>query len=195
LTQREEHLLKSKRQMDKWQALHGSMRLLVCRTASSLWSNSGLNSPRQMMGVPAVALHMIDFDGFKQVNDNYGHPAGDALLRAVAERLARVLRAGDIAVRLGGDEFAIIQKGIAVVDEANLLGRRIVRQLAEPFAIGNLNVRIGASIGIAHAPADTTDIDQLINYADSALYTAKRTGRGNVSMWRSLISAAASRAA
>lgn len=132
----------------------------------------------------AIALHMIDLDGFKQINDAYGHPTGDALLCAVGEQLTRLLRTGDIAFRLGGDEFAVIQRGIVAIDEANLLGRRIVRKLADPFKIGELDIGIGASVGIAHAPDDTADINQLIDYADSALYAAKRAGRGIVSMWR-----------
>jgi diguanylate cyclase (GGDEF)-like protein len=130
-----------------------------------------------------VALHMIDLDGFKQVNDNSGHPVGDALLCAVAERLKRMIRAGDIAVRLGGDEFAVIQRGVALTDEAKLLGRRIVRQLGEPYRIGDIEVRITASDGIAHAPADTVDIDRLIEYADKALYKTKRGNGGGVGIW------------
>lgn len=133
----------------------------------------------------AIALHMIDLDGFKQINDNYGHPIGDALLHAVAERLTRMLRTGDIAFRLGGDEFVIIQKGFSIADEANLLGRRIIRQLAEPFKIGEIDLRIGASVGIATAPGNTEDLDELIEHADNALYSAKRGGRGRVSVWRS----------
>lgn len=134
-------------------------------------------------GVSTVALHMIDLDGFKSVNDNYGHPAGDALLCQVAERLRRLLRTGDTVARLGGDEFVVIQRGIVGADEALLLGHRIVRQLADPYRIGENDVRIAASDGIAHAPGDTTDMDRLIDYADKALYKVKRNSGGGVGIW------------
>lgn len=125
-----------------------------------------------------LALHLIDLDGFKAVNDRYGHPAGDALLRMVADRLITSLRPGDTAVRLGGDEFAIIQANIASGDEAEMLARRLLRALKEPFALTAGEARVGASCGIALAPNDGGEPDVLIECADAALYDAKRSGRG-----------------
>lgn len=154
-----------------------------------------LEISRLYEGGPTFALHLIDLDGFKQINDSHGHPVGDAILCAVSDRLTKLLRFDDVAVRLGGDEFAVIQRGIAVADEANLLGRRIVRQLAKPFRVGDITVRIGASDGIAHALVDTDNLHHLIEHADGALYVAKRAGGGNVSMWQPNMTEVATKAA
>ncbi len=125
---------------------------------------------------PAVLY--IDLDGFKPVNDTYGHEAGDVLLRAFAERLHSCLRAADTAARLGGDEFAVLLHG--PIDEAGVhqvLGR-IRAQLDLPIDLGAGRVAtVGASIGVAIADA-ATDVDTLIQHADVAMYAAKRGGRG-----------------
>jgi diguanylate cyclase (GGDEF)-like protein len=131
-----------------------------------------------------TALHLIDLDGFKAVNDRYGHPTGDAVLRLVGDRLGKILRAGDIAARLGGDEFAIIQVGLRSFREAEMLGHRIVRALGEPYLVQGQTIFIGASCGIAVGPADARDADLLVERADQALYGAKRAGRGKIQFWK-----------
>jgi diguanylate cyclase (GGDEF)-like protein len=131
-----------------------------------------------------LALHFLDLDKFKPVNDRYGHPVGDALLKAVAGRLTRMLRATDTAARLGGDEFVIIQTGIAHPDEARMLAMRLLRTLSAPYQIDGHDLRIGVSVGIALAPGDGTDLDTLSSRADAALYQAKSSGRGTVAFWR-----------
>ena len=119
----------------------------------------------------------IDLDRFKGVNDTLGHPVGDALLCLVTERLRTAAAKADTVARLGGDEFAIVQMGLEPTD-ASELAARIIDSLSEPFdALGN-QVVIGASIGIALAPADGTEPDQLLRNADMALYRAKSDGRG-----------------
>ena len=130
-----------------------------------------------------LAVHMIDLDGFKAVNDRYGHPVGDALLRSVAERLTAIVRSNDTVVRLGGDEFAVIQTSLVDRSEANLMGRRIVRRLSEPFNVNGSILQIGACDGIAFAPIDGGTSDRLIECADAALYSAKRGGRAGVFEW------------
>lgn len=130
-----------------------------------------------------LALHFLDLDKFKPVNDRYGHPVGDALLKAVAGRLTRMLRAKDTAARLGGDEFVIIQTGIAHPDEARMLAMRLLRTLSAPYQIDGHDLRIGVSVGIALAPGDGTDLDTLSARADAALYQAKSSGRGTVAFW------------
>jgi diguanylate cyclase (GGDEF)-like protein len=131
-----------------------------------------------------IALHLLDLDRFKPVNDRYGHPTGDALLKAVAERLSGLIRPDDTAARIGGDEFAIIQTGVRDVSQARALGDRIAAALAEPFQIGPATITIGTSIGIAFAPRDGLDLDRLSACADAALYEVKHRRRGMVAIWQ-----------
>ncbi|HYG47338.1 MAG TPA: EAL domain-containing protein [Allosphingosinicella sp.] len=125
-----------------------------------------------------VAVLCVDLDGFKAVNDIYGHPAGDALLVAAAQRLRAAVRGHELVARLGGDEFAVVQAGGQQPDHAGLLAQRILEALAEPFALGQDTVRISASVGVALFPADAADPESLIKNADMALYRAKAEGRG-----------------
>ena len=121
---------------------------------------------------------MMDLDRFKQVNDTFGHPAGDDLLRQVADRLTATLRETDILARLGGDEFAIVQVNDAEQSEAaENLATRIIAVIGEPFSIKGNAVNIGASIGIALAPQHGIHADDLLKMADLALYHAKSLGR------------------
>jgi diguanylate cyclase (GGDEF)-like protein len=106
-----------------------------------------------------------------------GHPAGDKLLVAVAERLRKCLRDCDMVARFGGDEFAVLQIGLAGAHEAGDLGERIVTLLSEPYDIDGQQVVIGASVGIALAPADGETAEELLRNADVALYRAKEDGR------------------
>jgi diguanylate cyclase (GGDEF)-like protein/PAS domain S-box-containing protein len=124
-----------------------------------------------------VAVLCVDLDGFKAVNDIYGHPAGDALLVAAAQRLRAAVRGHELVARLGGDEFAIVQAGGRQPDHAGLLAGRILEALAEPFAIGSDTVRISGSVGVALFPADASDPQSLVKNADMALYRAKAEGR------------------
>ena len=125
----------------------------------------------------AFAIHFIDLDEFKPVNDTLGHPCGDELLCAVAERLRNAVRGSDIVARFAGDEFVILQYPLGHPKEAAALAERLVAAVAEPFQISGHEVVIGASIGIALAPRDGTDADLLLKNADMALYRAKSDGR------------------
>jgi diguanylate cyclase (GGDEF)-like protein len=124
-----------------------------------------------------VGVLWIDLDNFKSVNDSFGHPAGDALLRTVSSRLKHCVRAGDTLARLGGDEFAVVQTGLANPADGGRLASRIVAALSEPIELPGHQVAIGASIGIAIAPEDASDPDELLKKADMALYRTKREGR------------------
>jgi diguanylate cyclase (GGDEF)-like protein/PAS domain S-box-containing protein len=126
----------------------------------------------------AVAVLCLDLDRFKAVNDTLGHPAGDELLRAVAQRLKDCMREGDVLARLGGDEFAIVQVGVQEPKGVTALAERIIADLTAPYDINGYHVVIGTSIGIALAPADGDSPDQLLRNADMALYKAKGEGRG-----------------
>jgi diguanylate cyclase (GGDEF)-like protein/PAS domain S-box-containing protein len=120
-----------------------------------------------------LAIHYLDLDQFKNVNDTLGHPVGDLLLKAVADRLRLCLRESDMVARFGGDEFAVLQMGLAGAYEASDLADRIVNLMSEPFDIDGQQVVIGASAGIAFAPNDGDCTDLLVRNADMALYEAK----------------------
>lgn len=124
-----------------------------------------------------IAVHYLDLDGFKPVNDQYGHGVGDELLVAVAERLNGAIRNGDIVARLGGDEFAIIQFGLRQPGEAELLSQRIMSALCQPFSIGSVVVHISTSIGTIVTPDGNIGLDSLLELADEKLYATKRTRR------------------
>jgi diguanylate cyclase (GGDEF)-like protein len=124
-----------------------------------------------------LAVMFLDLDRFKSVNDSLGHSVGDALLCAVTERLQRVVRGVDTVARLGGDEFAIVQSN-ARPNEASELAAHVIETLLEPFEVLGHQMIIGTSIGIAMAPADGNEPDQLLRNADMALYRAKAEGRG-----------------
>jgi diguanylate cyclase (GGDEF)-like protein len=126
-----------------------------------------------------LAVLMLDLDRFKEVNDTLGHPAGDTLLRAVAARLLGCIRETAMIARLGGDEFAVIEYVENPVIEAVALAERIKKALCEPFDLGDHRVTAGTSIGIAVAPRDGSDSDEILKSADLALYSAKGGGRGS----------------
>ena len=126
-----------------------------------------------------VAIHLIDLDRFKTINDTLGHPIGDKLLKEVASRLKTVIRPGDMITRFGGDEFVVLQIGTERYQDAKWLAERLARTLKDPFDIDGHRIDIGASIGIAMAPMDGVDADQLLKKADMALYAAKNGGGGD----------------
>lgn len=125
----------------------------------------------------SFALHSIDLDGFKAVNDRAGHATGDLALREVAERLTTTGRGYDVAARYGGDEFLFLQSDLDAPEDARALGGRIVAQLAEPYRLGEVTFDLGASLGIAIYPNDGDDAQTLLRNADLALYRAKENGK------------------
>jgi diguanylate cyclase (GGDEF)-like protein len=130
------------------------------------------------------ALLFVDLDQFKQVNDTLGHPCGDELLCAVADRLREMLRPEDFVARFGGDEFVVFQQNIKSDDDAAGLARRIVDRLSERYEIDNHLVEIGASVGIAMTSPPGISADTLLKNADMALYRAKADGRGTYCFFR-----------
>jgi diguanylate cyclase (GGDEF)-like protein/PAS domain S-box-containing protein len=124
-----------------------------------------------------LAVLYIDIDEFKSVNDSLGHMVGDALLKSVAASLAACVRKSDFVARLGGDEFAIVQTGIADTDDVMMLISRIFEAIRSPYQCLGHQVTTDASIGIAMAPRDGSDIDQILKNADLAMYAAKAAGR------------------
>ena len=125
-----------------------------------------------------LALLFVDLDRFKFVNDSHGHKVGDKLLRAVAQRLLAAIRAEDTVARIGGDEFGILLQQVAHISDAEVVAAGIVTALGQPFAIRDLTLSIGASVGIAVFPERGDTYDSVISRADSAMYQAKTDGRG-----------------
>ncbi|MBL8331757.1 MAG: GGDEF domain-containing protein [Rubrivivax sp.] len=127
-----------------------------------------------------AAVLCLDLDHFKMANDRLGHAAGDALLQAVGERLRSLVRRNDVVARLGGDEFAVLLPG-ADAEQAEGFAQRLLELLGQPCEVGGLQLSTQASVGIALAPRDGTEVDELLNRADLALYAAKAAGRN---AWR-----------
>jgi len=127
-----------------------------------------------------LAIHYLDLDGFKGINDRHGHPAGDQLLLEVARRLRAALREEDVVSRLGGDEFLLVQTHVQHEDQAELLARRVIRQLSEPYLIDGTDMRVSVSVGIAMTPDYGLDLERLIACADAALYQSKARGKAQV---------------
>lgn len=125
-----------------------------------------------------LSVMTLDLDGFKPVNDTYGHPVGDMLLRQVAERLRSCVREDDTVARIGGDEFVIILPTVRRTSDADLIARRVIETLQKPFEFDGFSISIGTSVGIAFAPDAGTTIDQVVRASDVALYRAKAEGRG-----------------
>ncbi len=124
-----------------------------------------------------VAVHHLDLDQFKAVNDTFGHPCGDKLLRSVAERLRRLVGESDTIARMGGDEFVIVQATISDPADATSLAQGVIDVLSEPYEIDGQQAVIGVSIGISVGPGDGSNPDKLLRNADLALYRAKSDGR------------------
>ena len=123
------------------------------------------------------AVLMLDLDGFKSINDAYGHAVRDHALIEFAQRISAVMRAGAVFVRIGGDEFAVIVPNIKSLDDLTALARRIVTAVAEPILIGQISTSVGVGIGIAIAPSDGMNPEIMVQRADRALYRAKAEGR------------------
>ncbi|MHB8146415.1 MAG: diguanylate cyclase domain-containing protein [Vulcanimicrobiaceae bacterium] len=121
----------------------------------------------------------LDLDGFKLINDRYGHAVGDDVLRAFGERLSRSLRESDTFARLGGDEFAVLQSMLVAPGDVEVLAKKLIDALQKPFLIGKDELRVGLSIGIAIYPWHGVDEKHLTQAADRALYRAKSAGKNS----------------
>ena len=133
-------------------------------------------------GSRPLALIYVDLDGFKAINDTYGHKTGDRLLQLVSDRLRRLVRSGDLVARIGGDEFIVISEQIGV-GLLKRFGDRLVREISQPYQLeGTITVKIGASVGIALAPEHGLDLESLMGAADAALYRAKSDGKSRCMM-------------
>jgi len=130
-----------------------------------------------MLAAGMVAVHTLDLDRFKEANDRFGHPVGDALLRQVAGRLRAIAAAEDLVIRMGGDEFVLVQRAAA---DAEPMAQRIVQSIGAPYDVEGQLIELGASVGVAVAPEDGRTAEALLSRSDKALYRAKQERGGYV---------------
>ena len=130
-----------------------------------------------------IALHYIDVDRFKIVNDKFGHDVGDLVLKKVALTLLKSARETDTVARIGGDEFIIIQSEVDSVSDANAMAQRVIKNIESIIFAEDLDIDVGASIGVAFAPWDAENIDELLRKADMAMYRSKKKTSGSVSYY------------
>jgi diguanylate cyclase (GGDEF)-like protein/PAS domain S-box-containing protein len=158
-----------------YKASHDPLTGLLNRAAFEEGLAQALRRGRRTPG-KEIALYLVDLDGFKGVNDNYGHPAGDQALQQLAVRLTRVRREGELVCRLGGDEFAfVIEAGPGAALEP--LAKRILETVEQPIELDAATVSLGCCIGIAVSPRDAHDSRTLVAHADRALYHVKKNGK------------------
>lgn len=130
-----------------------------------------------------LAVCYMDLDGFKPVNDRYGHDVGDGLLVALAQRLKSMLREGDTLARLSGDEFVFLHTDLPSVEESELIVRRVLGSVSSPFEVNGYTISVSASIGITLYPADEANADTLLRHADQAMYQAKSIGQSGYHLY------------
>ena len=158
-----------------WLARHDPLT----ETANRMYFREELaHALRHLQPGTGFAVHWIDLDRFKEINDRLGHPAGDALLKSIAKRLLKTVRGHDLVARLGGDEFAVIQAGATTQAEAEELTKRLLSAISIPHDVLGHEITIGASIGVVLAPEHGASAEDLMKNVDLALYKAKSAGRG-----------------
>lgn len=138
-------------------------------------------------GKKILALLLLDLDHFKNVNDSYGHETGDMLLKKVVEKISASLRGEELFARLGGDEFAIILTNLELGREADLVARRIVKALEQPIEVKGHIIQTGVSIGLAVHPGNAESSEELVRFADIAMYQAKKLGRNQFCFFQDIM--------
>ncbi len=158
------------------QALHDGLTLLPNRSFFQTRLDDVLHEASHP--APSLAVLFIDLDGFKPINDRHGHATGDELLRIVAQRLSRSIRAGDMVCRLGGDEFACLLADPMGREQLSQLAAKLFDAVSAPLKVGELSLTVQPSIGIAVCPHDGNTAQALLERADTAMYHAKRRQLG-----------------
>ncbi len=168
-------------------AMHDAMTDLPNRVQFQDFLDSGIKMQRSAgtsrLPGQGFAVHLVDIDNFKSINDIYGHPVGDAFLSELARRMKSIVRRHDIVARLGGDEFVIMQQHLRGAEDAAKFATRVVSLLSEPVVVEGVTLNCGASIGISLAPEDGMDAKLLLKRADLALYRAKDNGKSTFSFY------------
>jgi diguanylate cyclase (GGDEF)-like protein len=126
-----------------------------------------------------LAVLFCDLDHFKEINDEFGHVAGDAVLTAVAQRISSAVREGDLVARVGGDEFVVVLPGMHSLDDALAVASKVATAVQRPLTLGDTTVHVQASVGVALS-SDGDDPADVLSEADAAMYEAKRTGRNRI---------------
>jgi len=165
----------------QWRVGHDVLTGLPNRAYLSELLNQSLELSRSEE-IP-LALCMLDLDGFKAVNDGYGHACGDLLLVEVASRLRSIIRGEDVVARLAGDEFVLILRYVRDIEELNSALLRILKAISEPYSIHGAELNVFASIGVTLFPLDDEDADTLLRHADQAMYVAKQSGRNRYQLF------------
>ena len=180
--------LRARAQKEAWQRELELQRLAHFDTLTGL-PNRTLFNDRLVTAMAAArrdgrraAILFVDLDGFKQVNDRFGHEAGDRVLKEIAKRFSSCVREVDTVARLGGDEFMVLLRNIIDPADSVRVAKKIIASLGPPFDLGEVPFRIGASVGIAHYPDDGDDFEDLVEAADMAMYEAKKSGQKSYQM-------------
>ena len=126
-----------------------------------------------------MAVFFVDVDGFKGINDTWGHDAGDRALKEIAVRLCSCVRSSDTVARMGGDEFLVILSNLASREDSRVVADKIAAAFAPPLALAEGAASVTVSVGIARFPEDGATGDALVKAADDAMYRVKRTGKNN----------------
>ncbi|MDI4644541.1 GGDEF domain-containing protein [Cohnella hashimotonis] len=178
-------LTRTERALDQMETIanHDHLTGLPNRNALDSYLEDTISQTKESES--ALAFLYLDLDGFKRVNDTYGHQTGDELLKNVAHRLVSCLREGEMAVRLGGDEFlAILQfSPETVLDGTTTVANRMIKLLNDPFIFNGRVIHIGCSIGAAFWPQTAQDPAQLLAAADDALYASKISGKNRLTFY------------
>lgn len=163
----------------QYQATHDALTGLSNRWLFTAYLKQAL-AQAERMGKRTAVL-MLDLDGFKSVNDSYGHAMGDKLLVDVAKSLTSQVRASDVVARIGGDEFVVLLRDLEKIADAFLVADKIVAALSVPKLIAGIEIKTGCSVGISMYPSDAQDPESLMRCADLAMYHSKAKGRGRSS--------------
>jgi diguanylate cyclase (GGDEF)-like protein len=175
-------LLRESEALFRHLALHDALTGLATRTLLQDRLDVALESAKRRG--TGLAVLMVDLDNFKEINDTYGHPAGDEVLRVTASRLLRCVRKEDTVARLGGDEFVVLLPGLADLHAAEGVAAKIVKNLSVPIPIEGREVPASGSVGVCASAADDLNPDALLRNADAALYNAKANGRNQFQVFK-----------
>jgi diguanylate cyclase (GGDEF)-like protein/PAS domain S-box-containing protein len=164
-----------------WQAGHDALTHLPNRNL--LTDRLRLGVAQALRQQTLLAVCYLDLDGFKPINDRYGHDIGDRVLVAVAERLNSIVRESDTVARIGGDEFVLLLTGAANPTDFRPVLDRLIADISAPYRVDNRQLSVTASIGVAFCPLNDSDPDTILRHADQAMYVAKQAGRNRYELF------------